>query len=88
MNDFNLLLKFSASYRDSTQLSWCSRSAKEEHYFLHLFCTAMAPVLSKLVSKSPSFLSSILGKPIAVTGGGLALLLWLASVHRTNQNRR
>nr|CAH0104015.1 unnamed protein product [Daphnia galeata] len=48
----------------------------------------MAPVLSKLVSKSPSFLSSILGKPIAVTGGGLALLLWLASVHRTNQNRR
>lgn len=48
----------------------------------------MAPVLSKLVGKSPSLLSSILGKPIAVTGGGLALVLWLLSVHRTNQNRR
>ena len=48
----------------------------------------MAPVFSKLVAKSPSFLASFLGKPIVVTGGGLALLVWLASVHRNNNNRK
>ncbi len=47
----------------------------------------MAPVLSKLVSNNPS-LVGLLGKPLALTGGGLALLVWLASVHRTNQNRK
>lgn len=49
----------------------------------------MAPVFSKLVAKSPiNYLASVLGKPVAFTGGGLALLLWVASVHRNNNNRR
>jgi len=44
----------------------------------------MAPALSKLVAKTVGFS----GKSLAVTGGGLTLLLWLASVNRNSQNRK
>lgn len=91
MNDFNLASTWSSLLPWLDRILW-TRSAKEtrkNQFFKPVFFfTAMAPVLSKLVGKSPSLLSSILGKPIAVTGGGLALVLWLLSVHRTNQNRR
>ena len=47
----------------------------------------MAPVLSKFIADHPS-LGVFLGKPGVLVAGGGTLLLWLASVHRTNQNRR
>lgn len=47
----------------------------------------MAPVLSKFIADNPS-LAIFLSKPGVLLAGSGTLLLWLASVHRTNQNRR
>ena len=46
----------------------------------------MAPALSKFLQSST--LAVLVERKVALTACGFTLLLWLASVHRNNENRK